>query len=161
MTFGSSLGRIRLNSQRGGFPLRLRHANHYVREHLALVGDAAHTVHPLAGQGVNLGLLDAVVLAEELLNAVGRKRDPGALDTLRRYERRRKTDNMAMLAAMDGFKRLFSNNITPLRVLRNTGLSMADKFNPLKNLMTRRAVGLLGIGLNDSLPRLARPDLRS
>ena len=158
MTFGSSLGRIRLNSQRGGFPLRLRHANHYVREHLALVGDAAHTVHPLAGQGVNLGLLDAVVLAEELLNAVGRKRDPGALDTLRRYERRRKTDNMAMLAAMDGFKRLFSNNITPLRVLRNAGLSMADKINPLKKLMTRRAVGLLGIGLNDSLPRLARPD---
>ena len=161
MTFGSSLGRIKLNSERGGFPLRLRHANHYVEEHLALIGDAAHTVHPLAGQGVNLGLLDAAVLAEELLNAVDKKRSIGALGTLRRFERRRKTDNVAMLAAMDGFKRLFSNDIPPLKLLRNTGLNIADKFSPLKKLMTKRAVGLLGIGLNDSLPRLARPNLQA
>lgn len=161
MTFGSSLGRICLNSERGGFPLRLRHANHYVKENLALIGDAAHTVHPLAGQGVNLGLLDAVVLAEELLNAVEKKRNIGSLSTLRRFERRRKTDNIAMLAAMDSFKRLFSNDITPLRLLRNTGLTIADKLNPVKNLMTKRAVGLLGIGLNDSLPRMARPNLQS
>ena len=161
MTFGSSLGRIQLNSERGSFPLRLRHANQYVQEHLALIGDAAHTVHPLAGQGVNLGLLDAVVLAEELLRAVEKKRDIGSLSTLRRYERRRKGDNIAMLAAMDGFKRLFSNDITPLKLLRNSGLNIADKFKPLKNLMSKRAMGQLGIGLNEKLPHLARPDIKS
>jgi len=159
MAFGSTLGRIQLNSERGGFPLRLRHANQYVKEHLALIGDAAHTVHPLAGQGVNLGLLDAVVLAEEILQALENKRPIGALSILRRYERRRKSDNMAMLAAMDGFKRLFSNNITPLRLLRNSGLNIADKFNPVKKLMIKRAMGLMGLGINDSLPNLARPNL--
>ena len=159
MTFGSSLGRIRLNSERGGFPLRLRHANRYVKEHLALIGDAAHTVHPLAGQGVNLGLLDAVVLAEEIIHALEKKRDIGALSTLRRYERRRKSDNIAMLAAMDGFKRLFSNNITPLKLFRNTGLNIADKLGPVKKLMIKRAMGLMGVGINDSLPHLARPNL--
>ena len=161
MTFGSSLGRIQLNSERGSFPLRLRHANQYVQAHLALIGDAAHTVHPLAGQGVNLGLLDAVVLAEELLRAVEKKRDIGSLSTLRRYERRRKGDNIAMLAAMDGFKRLFSNDITPLKLLRNSGLNIADKLKPLKNLMIKRAMGQLGMGLNEKLPHLARPDIKS
>ncbi|MCW8930567.1 MAG: UbiH/UbiF/VisC/COQ6 family ubiquinone biosynthesis hydroxylase [Gammaproteobacteria bacterium] len=161
VTFGSSLGRIQLSSERGVFPLRLRHANQYVQEHLALIGDAAHTVHPLAGQGVNLGLLDAVVLAEELLRAQEKKRGIGALSTLRRYERRRKGDNIAMLAAMDGFKRLFSNDFTPLKLLRNSGLNIADKFNPLKNIMIKRAMGLFGMGLNEKLPYLARPNTKS
>ncbi len=159
VTFGSSLGRIQLSSERGSFPLRLRHANHYVQERLALIGDAAHTVHPLAGQGVNLGLLDAVVLAEELLNAGENKRSVGAMSVLRRYERRRKGDNIAMLAAMDGFKRLFSNDFTPLKVLRNSGLNIADTLSPLKNLMIKRAMGLFGSGLSEKLPRLAQPDL--
>lgn len=161
VTFGSSLGRIQLSSERGAFPLRLRHANQYVQKHLALIGDAAHTVHPLAGQGVNLGLLDAVVLAEELLRAQEKKREIGTLSTLRRYERRRKGDNIAMLAAMDGFKRLFSNDIIPLKLLRNSGLNIADKLNPLKNLMIKRAMGLFGVGINEKLPRLARPDMKS
>ncbi|MCN4143879.1 MAG: UbiH/UbiF/VisC/COQ6 family ubiquinone biosynthesis hydroxylase [Thiohalomonas sp.] len=161
MTFGSTLGRIQLTSERGAFPLRLRHAKHYVQEHLALIGDAAHTVHPLAGQGVNLGLLDAVVLAEEVLRAYEKKRALGAMSTLRRYERRRKADNIAMLAAMDGFKRLFSNDITPLKLLRNAGLNLADKFIPFKNLMIKRAMGLSGTGLNEPLPHLARADIDS
>ncbi|MCU7798775.1 MAG: UbiH/UbiF/VisC/COQ6 family ubiquinone biosynthesis hydroxylase [gamma proteobacterium symbiont of Lucinoma myriamae] len=159
MTFGSTLGRIQLTSERGAFPLRLRHAKHYVEEHLALVGDAAHTVHPLAGQGVNLGLLDAVVLAEEVLRAHEKKRALGAMSTLRRYERRRKADNVAMLAAMDAFKRLFSNDITLLKLLRNTGLNLADKFSPFKNLMIKRAMGHSGTGLNEPLPHLARANL--
>lgn len=161
MAFGSSLGRIQLSSGRGSFPLRLRHANQYVQAHLALVGDAAHTVHPLAGQGVNLGLLDAVVLAEELLRAREKKREIGALSTLRRYERRRKGDNIAMLAAMDGFKRLFSNDFAPLKLLRNSGLNIADKLSPLKNMMIKRAMGLSGSGLNEKLPHLARPNIDS
>ena len=161
LTFGSSLGRIQLSSERGSFPLRLRHARQYVQAHLALIGDAAHTVHPLAGQGVNLGLLDAVVLAEELLRAQEKKREIGALSTLRRYERRRKGDNIAMLAAMDGFKRLFSNDLTPLKFLRNSGLNIADKLGPLKNMMIKRAMGLSGLGLNEKLPHLARPNIES
>ncbi|WP_198265095.1 UbiH/UbiF/VisC/COQ6 family ubiquinone biosynthesis hydroxylase [sulfur-oxidizing endosymbiont of Gigantopelta aegis] len=152
MTFGSSLGRIQLTSERASFPLRLRHANQYVQEHLALIGDAAHTVHPLAGQGVNLGLLDAAVLAEEILRAHEQQRVLGGLATLRRYERRRKGENIAMLAAMDGFKRLFSNDITPFKLLRNSGLNLADKLSPVKNLLIKRAMGLLG----EQTPLLAR-----
>ncbi len=142
MIFGSTLGRIELSSERAAFPLRLRHAKHYVQDHLALIGDAAHTVHPLAGQGVNLGLLDAVVLAEEILKAHNKHRAIGSLSTLRPYERRRKGDNMAMLAAMDGFKHLFSNNIAPLKLLRNLALNSVDQIKPLKNMMIKRAMGL-------------------
>ena len=142
MIFGSTLGRIELSSERGAFPLRLRHAKHYVQEHLALIGDAAHTVHPLAGQGVNLGLLDAMALAEEILKAHNKHRSIGSLSTLRRYERRRKGDNIAMLAAMDAFKHLFSNDISPLKFLRNFGLNSVDQLKPLKNIMIKRAMGL-------------------
>jgi 2-octaprenylphenol hydroxylase len=103
-------------------PLRQRHAIDYVLPGAALVGDAAHTIHPLAGQGINLGLADVEVLAEELARSLDRGLDPGRLDVLRRYQRRRKGDNLAMMAAMDGFKRLFEQDAPPLRWLRNSGM---------------------------------------
>jgi 2-octaprenylphenol hydroxylase len=150
--FGQRLGRMLGSGPRGVFPLRLQHAENYVLPRLALVGDAAHAVHPLAGQGVNLGFLDAAELAQVLLEARRRGRDPGTLVALRRYERARKGDNLAMLAAMDAFKRVFSNDILPLRLLRNAGLGLADRITPLKELFMRRALGTLG-----ELPPLARP----
>lgn len=150
--FGHRLGAVRTCGPRGVFPLRLQHAGHYVQPRLALLGDAAHSLHPLAGQGVNLGLLDAAALAEVLLAAAGRGRNLGALHTLRRYERARKGDNLAMLAAMDAFKRAFSTDNRPLRLLRNAGLDLADRVPPLKHLFLQRALGNLG-----ELPELARP----
>ena len=136
---------------RGLFPLRLGHAQEYIRPGLALVGDAAHAIHPLAGQGVNLGFLDAATLAEVLVEAKMAGRRLGTQATLRRYERTRKGDNLAMLGAMDFFKRFFSNQILPLRLMRNLGLSLVDRSGPLKHLIIRRAMGLAG-----ELPELAR-----
>ena len=148
------LGDILETGPRAEFPLRLRHAKNYVTRGLALVGDAAHTVHPLAGQGVNLGFMDAAALADILIDARAAGRDLGALATLRRYERTRKGANMGMLAAMDGFKRLFSNDVTPLRLVRNLGLNLTDAAKPVKHLIARRALGTTG-----ELPRLARLNL--
>jgi 2-octaprenylphenol hydroxylase len=150
--FGHRLGRVVESGPKGVFPLRLQHAERYVQQRLALVGDAAHTLHPLAGQGVNLGFMDAAALADVVLEAAVRDRDPGALHTLRRYERARKGANIAMLGAMDAFKRLFSNDAVPLRLLRNAGLDLVDRATPLKNLFLRRALGAGG-----ELPSLARP----
>jgi 2-octaprenylphenol hydroxylase len=150
--FGHRLGRVTGTGARGVFPLRLSHSAPYVLHRLALVGDAAHAVHPLAGQGVNLGFMDAAQLADVVLEARRRGRDLGALHTLRRYERARKGENIAMLGAMDAFKRLFSNDVVPLRLLRNAGLDLADRITPVKNLFLRRALGIAG-----ELPSLARP----
>ena len=148
---GDLLGQIQSIGPRAVFPLALAHAVSYVSERLALVGDAAHTVHPLAGQGVNLGYLDAATLAEVLLDAAGQKKDIGALPVLRRFERWRKGENMAMLAVTGGFKQLFSNNLPGVRELRNVGLNLTNAAAPIKNLIMRRASGLEG-----DLPRLAR-----
>jgi len=136
---------------RGCFPLRLRHADRYVASGLALAGDAAHGIHPLAGQGVNLGLLDAATLVDVLVGARTTGRPLGAMATLRRYERARRSANMEMLALMDLFKRLFSNHNPPLGLLRNLGLNLADAASPVKRLLIRRAMGLSG-----ELPQLAR-----
>jgi len=145
------LGQVTHIGPRGVFPLRLRNADRYVLPGLALIGDAAHGIHPLAGQGVNLGLLDAAELADVLIEARRAHRPLGSLKTLRRYERARKGANIAMLGAMDLFKRLFSNDLLPLAVLRNLGLDFADRSGPIKGLITRRALGLMG-----ELPALAR-----
>jgi 2-octaprenylphenol hydroxylase len=145
------LGGITQVGPRGAFPLRLQHAHAYVRPHVALIGDAAHVVHPLAGQGVNLGLLDAASLAEVVLDAAAAGKDIGSLKVLRRYERWRKGENLLMLGVMDGFKRLFGSSLPPLRWLRNLGLNLTDAAEPVKNLIARRAMGLEG-----DLPRLAR-----
>ena len=146
------LGRIRLDGPRAAVPLRLQHAERYVEPGLALIGDAAHAVHPLAGQGVNLGFLDAAALAEALDLALSRRRDIASLWTLRRYERARRGENLAMLAAMDGFKRLFGSDSLPVAKVRGLGLSLTDRLAPVKRLLMERALGLGG-----GLPPLARP----
>jgi len=137
--------------RRAAFPLRLQHADQYVRPRLALIGDAAHAVHPLAGQGVNLGFLDAAQLADSLGEAQVLGRDIGGLWALRRYERARRGDNLAMLAAMDGFKRLFGNANPLLAAIRNAGLATADRLTPLKRLFMEQA-----LGQGRDLPALAR-----
>jgi 2-octaprenylphenol hydroxylase len=138
------LGGILHTGPRALFPLRLQHAENYVEPGLALVGDAAHAIHPLAGQGVNLGFLDAATLADVLAHARLRGRPLGAMATLRRYERARKGANLAMMGAMDLFKRLFSNDNAALSVARNLGLRAADVATPVKHAIMRRALGVSG-----------------
>lgn len=145
------LGNVTRTTRRASFPLQLLHAEHTVGTRHALIGDAAHVAHPLAGQGVNLGLLDAATFADVVLGAHQRDRDIGDPGVLRRYERARKADNLTMLYALDGFKRLFSNDDTALTVLRNCGMRAVDAFTPLKSVFMRRAMGLSG-----ELPSLAR-----
>jgi len=146
------IGAILATGPRASFPLALRHAETYIRPGLALIGDAAHSVHPLAGQGVNLGFLDAATLVDILVAARASRQALGAVSILRRYERTRKGANLAMLALMDGFKRLFSNDDLALRWLRNLGLNLADATGPLKRELMRRAMGCAG-----ELPVLATP----
>ncbi|HET7921922.1 MAG TPA: UbiH/UbiF/VisC/COQ6 family ubiquinone biosynthesis hydroxylase [Gammaproteobacteria bacterium] len=148
------LGRVTGTTRRAGFPLQLMHAARYSGPRCVLIGDAAHVVHPLAGQGVNLGLLDAAVLAETLMQAMTQQRDLGDPGVLRRYERARKADTLLMMYALDGLKRLFSNDNAMLARLRNDGMRAVDRFTPLKSVFVRRAMGLSG-----ELPALARANV--
>jgi len=149
--FGDHLGNVQLASVRAAIPLALGFARDYCAQRVALIGDAAHTVHPLAGQGVNLGILDAATLAEILLVAAGQKRDPGAQAVLRRYERARKGADVGMQAVTGGFRYLFGSQLSGLRTLRDAGLRFTEQLPPLKDYLMRRASGLAG-----ELPRLAQ-----
>ncbi|HHL18689.1 MAG TPA: 2-octaprenyl-3-methyl-6-methoxy-1,4-benzoquinol hydroxylase [Thiothrix sp.] len=140
--FDQRLGNVRVVSQRVAFPLMGQQAEHYIAEGIALVGDAAHTIHPLAGQGVNLGIKDAVALAEVFVSAKKVDNSPFSLKALRRYERARRGDNVLTQKAMEGFKLLFGNTFIPLQFARNMGLSAVNKVIPVKNEIMRRAMGL-------------------
>ncbi|QNQ97784.1 2-octaprenyl-3-methyl-6-methoxy-1,4-benzoquinol hydroxylase [Pseudomonas oryzihabitans] len=149
--FEQRLGKVECSDTRLCIPLRQRHAKRYVEPGLALIGDAAHVIHPLAGQGVNLGFLDAAVLAEELRRAQARGESIAEQRVLERYERRRMPHNLAMMAAMEGFQRLFQDDRLPLRWLRNAALKQVDRHFEAKALFVRRALGLSG-----DVPELAR-----
>ncbi|HHX82056.1 MAG TPA: 2-octaprenyl-3-methyl-6-methoxy-1,4-benzoquinol hydroxylase, partial [Pseudomonadaceae bacterium] len=136
------LGPLSLLDTPRAFALQQRHATEYVQERVALVGDAAHTIHPLAGQGINMGFADARVLAEVLQHALRRGEPWYGVQVLSRYQRRRKPENLAMMLGMEGFKRGFGSDALWLRYLRNQGLKLADGLPPLKHALMRRAMGL-------------------
>jgi len=145
------LGRVVEVAQRSAFPLVRRHAQHYVKSNLALVGDSAHTIHPQAGQGVNLGLLDAAVLVEVLSEARQQGKAIGRLSVLRRYERWRRGDNALVQRSMEGFDWLFKQDVLLKNEFRKAFLPLANRLNPIKNW-------LMGQALNgrEALPELAK-----
>jgi 2-polyprenylphenol 6-hydroxylase len=146
-----ALGSTRLVSRRVSFPLARLAAQRYVAQRVALIGDAAHVVHPLAGQGVNLGLLDAATLAQLVVAAVAAREDPGALGVLRAYERWRKSEVVAMATAIDLFDRLLAHGRGPLARIAQRGLSWVSRSQELRRFFIRRALGLSG-----ELPDAAR-----
>ncbi|NEX15632.1 MAG: 2-octaprenyl-3-methyl-6-methoxy-1,4-benzoquinol hydroxylase [Halochromatium sp.] len=150
VAFDKRLGPILSTGPRAAFPLSRQHALEYVRPHAALIGDAAHGIHPLAGQGVNLGFLDVAELIDAIDHARAKGRSLGSLHSLRRYERARRGENAAMLMAMDLFKRIFGNRNPALVGARNLGLFAAEHLPGIKTLFIRQA-----LGLGDELPTLA------
>jgi len=149
--FQHKLGKILTTSSRMHFPLRMRHAKNYVQEGIALVGDAAHTIHPLAGYGVNLGLLDAVTLAEVVTKAYVKGRRFESFHTLRQYERWRKNETFTMIAMVNWLNQLFLSENTAIQSLRNAGLNITDRMGWLKKIITNYA-----LGKRSELPRFAR-----
>ncbi len=149
--FGDSLGRIRVLGRRWSYPLRLIHASSYVGKRLALIGDAAHAIHPIAGQGLNLGLRDVAAIAEVLTDAHRLGRDLGAADVLAEYQRWRRFDSLMLIAVTDSLNRLFSTDLAPVRLLRDVGLAAVNRLTPVKRLLMRHAMGAAG-----PRPRLLR-----
>jgi 2-octaprenyl-6-methoxyphenol hydroxylase len=149
--FGGHLGATRAAGPRWSYPLKFHLARDYVRPRFALAGDAAHGIHPIAGQGLNLGLKDAAALAETVLDAARLGLDFGRLDTLKRYERWRRFDSFTLAMATDALTRLFSNDIAPLRALRDLGMGIVDRIGPARRFFMRHAGGDVG-----KLPRLMR-----
>jgi len=149
--FGSSLGQVRPLGPRFSYPLTMVLADSYVRPRFALTGDAAHGIHPIAGQGFNLGVRDVAALAEVLVDASRAGLDLGAMDVLDRYARWRRFDNLMLSTFMDGLTRLFSNDFAPLRMARDLGFAIFNRTMPLKRLAMRHAMGIVG-----KLPRLVQ-----
>jgi 2-octaprenyl-6-methoxyphenol hydroxylase len=142
--FGSHLGRVEPIGPRHAYTLSLFLAASFVGKRLALIGDAAHVIHPIAGLGLNLGLRDAAALVECVADAVALGLDPGGDGVLEAYARWRRFDTMMTAAATDGLNRLFSNNDGALRAIRDLGLRMVDSLGGLKNLFMREAAGETG-----------------
>lgn len=140
--FEFRLGKVTTVGARAAFPLRQRHAKNYVVPGIALVGDAAHTIHPLAGQGVNLGFKDVSALSEEIIRAHNSAISLGSLSSLQRYQRRRQGDNLLMMSAMEGFKRLFAAEQPMIRLLRNQGMRLFNGMSAVKQHVIKQAMGL-------------------
>jgi 2-octaprenyl-6-methoxyphenol hydroxylase len=149
--FGLHLGEIAAVGPRRVHPLGLSVARTFIADRLALVGDAAHVIHPIAGQGLNMGLKDVAALAEVIVDAARLGLDPGSLAVLERYQRWRRFDTIAMGIATDGLNRLFSNQSDALRLVRDVGLGIVDRLPALKHLFIREAAGLVG-----EVPKLLR-----
>jgi 2-octaprenyl-6-methoxyphenol hydroxylase len=152
--FGAHLGQTKVLGGRWSYPLNFHLARDYVRPRFALAGDCAHGIHPIAGQGLNLGLKDAAALAETVLEAARIGRDIGALDVLKRYERWRRFDSFTLAASTDALNRLFSNDIAPLRQLRDLGLGIVDAIGPARRFFMRHAGGDIG-----KLPKLMKGEV--
>ncbi|MBD2857876.1 UbiH/UbiF/VisC/COQ6 family ubiquinone biosynthesis hydroxylase [Spongiibacter sp. KMU-158] len=140
--FEARLGSVVASGKRICFPLRQRHAVDYCRGRVVLVGDAAHTIHPLAGQGINLGFADVQALADELARVLAKGGSCFDADMLGRYQRRRKGDNLAMMAAMEGFQNLFESSLMPLKIMRNVGMRALNTLTPVKRQLISKAMGL-------------------
>lgn len=149
--FGDFLGDIAIEGPRFSYPLSLQLAHSYGADRLVLVGDAAHGMHPVAGQGMNMGLRDVAALAEVLVDAKRLGLDLGHASVLARYARWRRFDNLLMLGLTDGLVRLFSNDLPPVRLVRDLGLAAVNRMAPVKRFFMRHAMGLVG-----DLPRLMR-----
>lgn len=149
--FGDFLGEVDPETQRWSYPLALQFADRLIDRRLALAGDVAHGMHPIAGQGLNMGLRDVAALAEVVVDATRLGLDPGSGVVLDRYARWRRFDNTLMLAMTDLLNRLFSNDIAPVRLARDLGLAAVNRAGPLKKMVMKQAMGLTG-----DLPRLLR-----
>jgi len=142
--FDNRLGACEVNSARQSFPLTMRYARDFAKHRIALIGDAAHTIHPLAGQGLNLGLLDALSLAQTLIANNEMDKDIGMYPHLRQFERWRKSEALQMIASMEVLKRVFEGNNPVQKGLRDFALNITDKFTPLKTQFVKQAMGLTG-----------------
>jgi 2-octaprenyl-6-methoxyphenol hydroxylase len=149
--FGDFLGAVEPIGPRWAYPLALMQAERYVARRLALIGEAAHVIHPIAGQGLNIGIRDIAALAELIVDARRLGLDIGDPARLDNYQRWRRADALLLAAVTDGLNRLFSNTIPPVRLVRDVGLAMVNRLPPLKRLLMRHAMGVLG-----DRPRLAR-----
>jgi len=152
--FKLHLGEIKAVGKRRAHPLGFFVARSFIADRIALVGDAAHVIHPIAGQGLNMGLKDVAALAEVIVDAARLGLDPGGADVLQRYQRWRRFDTMAMGFATDGLNRLFSNRSDVLRLIRDVGLGLVDRVPNLKRLFIREAAGLIG-----EVPKLLRGEV--